>query len=63
MAIHFGFDPNCILNPFYVSNPMDDSIMAKGVYRSCVISVHGREILMNLIEWDMVVFDVILRMD
>ena len=49
VVIHFGFDPECIPD--------------RRVYRGCVILVHGRETLVDLIKLDMVDFDMILGMD
>lgn len=32
----FGFDPEVVSNPFFVSTPVGDLIIAKRVYRGCV---------------------------
>lgn len=63
MAIHFDFDPECISNPFFVSTLVGDSIVARRVYRGSVMWVHGRETLVDLIELDMLDFDLILWMN
>lgn len=34
VAIYFVFDPKCILDPFSMSTPVGDSIMAIRFYRS-----------------------------
>ncbi|XP_070043174.1 uncharacterized protein [Nicotiana tomentosiformis] len=39
------------------------TVVAKRVYRGCIISVHSRSTVANLIELDMVEFDVIMGMD
>lgn len=59
----FGFGPECILNPFFISTLINDSAVARIVYRGCVLSIGDRETLVDLIELDMVNFDVILAMD
>ncbi|XP_070004967.1 uncharacterized protein [Nicotiana sylvestris] len=48
---------------FKVSAPIGDSLIAKQVYRGCIIVVHGRSAIADLIELDMVEFDVIMGMD
>lgn len=63
VAVYFGFDPECILDPFSVSIPMGDSMATRKVYRGFVVSVCVRETLVDLIELDMVDFDVILGMN
>lgn len=62
VAIHVSYDLKSILDPFSVSTPMGDSIMAKKVYRGCVVSICSRETLVDLIELDMLDFDIILGM-
>lgn len=42
---------------------MGDSIIARRIYRDYVVSIYGRETLMDLTELDMLDFDVILGMD
>lgn len=61
MAIYFGFCPECIFNPFDISTLVDDFFLAKRVYMGCMVFVYGRKTLVNLIELDMLDFDVILR--
>lgn len=63
MAVHFGFGPECIPDSFSVSTSVGDSVVAKRVYRGCLVSVGGREALVDLIEFDMIDFDVILGME
>lgn len=63
MANYFGFDHECILDPFSISTLVGDCIMARKVYRGCVMLVHGRETLVDLIELDLVEFNMILKMD
>ncbi|WMV50577.1 hypothetical protein MTR67_043962 [Solanum verrucosum] len=47
-------------DPFYVSTSVDDSIVAKRVYRKCPVSFSHRVILVDLVELDILDFDVIL---
>ena len=49
--------------PFYVSAPIGELILAKQVYRNCVIYINHKDTMADLVELDMVDFDVILGMD
>lgn len=60
--IHFGFDIQCISDPFSMSTPVGDSIMDKSVYTGCVMLVYSRDTLVDLIELYMLDFDMILGM-
>lgn len=59
VAIHFTFHPECISDPFYVSLPMGDSMVARNVHRGCVVSIHCRKTLVDIIELYMLDFYVI----
>uniref|UniRef100_M1DIX7 Gag-pol polyprotein n=1 Tax=Solanum tuberosum TaxID=4113 RepID=M1DIX7_SOLTU len=48
---------------FSVSTPIGKSILAKRVYRDCTISENYKSTMVDLIELDMVDFDVLLCMD
>jgi len=63
MTVSFGFNSKVISNPFSVSTPVGDSVIAKKVYRVCVVSIGTKKNLVDLFELDMVNFDVILGMD
>ncbi|XP_070010346.1 uncharacterized protein [Nicotiana sylvestris] len=63
VAMEFGIEPNQLHEPFSVSTPVGESIMAARVYRCCVVMVRGRDTTTNLIELVMVDFDVIIGMD
>ena len=63
VAVGFGFEPEVIIEPFSVSTPVGDSIIARMVYRNCVMSIHSRETMADLIELDLIDFDAILGMD
>ena len=49
-----------LMKPFSVTTPVVDSVVAKRVFRSFPISFHNTITLVDLIELDMVEFDVIL---
>ncbi|KAH0709324.1 hypothetical protein KY284_010751 [Solanum tuberosum] len=59
----FDMFPDVLGKPFSVSTPVGDSIVAKRVYRGCPISLPNRITLVDLVELDMLDFDVILGMD
>jgi len=52
-----------LLEPFSVSTPIGDSIVAKMVYRRCPLSLSYIVTLVDLVELDMLDFDVILGID
>uniref|UniRef100_M1DZ46 Gag-pol polyprotein n=1 Tax=Solanum tuberosum TaxID=4113 RepID=M1DZ46_SOLTU len=60
-----GFDvlPNVLLDPFSISTIVGDSVVAKRVYRKCLVSLSHRVILVDLVDLDMQDFDVICGMD
>ncbi|KAH0664080.1 hypothetical protein KY284_029011 [Solanum tuberosum] len=60
VAMRFDVLLDVLLEPFYVSTPIGDSIVAKRVYRKCPISLSRRVTLVDLVELDMLDFDVIL---
>ena len=51
--------PDVLIEPFSV--PVDDSVVARRIFRSCPISFPNRVTLVELVELDMVDFDVILE--
>ncbi|PHT93722.1 Callose synthase 1 [Capsicum annuum] len=63
VVVHFGFGPECISDPFFVSNSVGESVVTRRVYMGCVVSIGDRETLVDLIQLDMVDFDIILGMD
>ncbi|XP_070047254.1 uncharacterized protein [Nicotiana tomentosiformis] len=63
VAMEFGIEPEQLPESFSVYSPFGESILAARVYRGCVVTVRGRDIVANLIELGMVDFDVIMRMD
>ena len=54
--------PEKLYEPFYVYTPVGESILAKRVYR-CPVSINHKNTMTDLVESDMVDFDVILGMD
>ncbi|KAH0748577.1 hypothetical protein KY290_027809 [Solanum tuberosum] len=58
----FNFDviPEQLSKPFNVSTVIGESILAERVYRDCSISVNHKSTTADLVELDMVDFDVIL---
>ncbi|XP_070050918.1 uncharacterized protein [Nicotiana tomentosiformis] len=62
VASMFGLKPE-LVKPFEVSTPVGDSVVAKRVYRGCIIVVHSRSTIADLIKLDMVELDVIMGMD
>ena len=63
VAMKFEILPEVLLEPFSVSTPIVESVVAKKVYRSCPISLSHKVTLVDLVELDMLDFDVILGMD
>ncbi|XP_033509762.2 uncharacterized protein [Nicotiana tomentosiformis] len=62
-AINLGLEPEQLSEPFLVSTPIGESVKATRVYRGCIVSVQGRSTEADLIELEMVDFDVIMGMD
>ena len=55
--------PNVLLHPFSVYTHFCDSIVLRRVYRKYRVSLSHRYTLVDLVEHDMLDFDVILWMD
>ena len=53
--------PDVLIEPFLVTTSMGDSVVVRRVFRSFPISLPNRVTLVDLVEHDMVDFDVILR--
>lgn len=62
VAFSFGFGPGSIPDPFSVSTQVGDFIVARKVYRGCMVFIFYRETLVDLIELDVADFCVILGM-
>ncbi|XP_070010175.1 uncharacterized protein [Nicotiana sylvestris] len=57
VAMEFGKEPEQLHEPFSVSTPVSESILATRVYRSYVVTVCGSDTRADLIELGMVDFD------
>ncbi|KAH0711565.1 hypothetical protein KY289_007524 [Solanum tuberosum] len=63
VANEFDVLPERLCEPFCVSTPVGESILAERVYRDCPVFINHKSAMADLIELDMVDFDVILGMD
>lgn len=63
MAIKFGICPEQLLEPFSVSTLIVESVIAKRIYRDYTISIYHKDTTADLVELDIVDFDIILGMD
>ncbi|XP_070003197.1 uncharacterized protein [Nicotiana sylvestris] len=62
-AINLGLELEQLSEPFLVSTPVGELVKVTRVYRGCIVSVQGRNTKADLIELEMVDFDVIMGMD
>ena len=60
VAVNFAISAEKIFEPFLVSTPVGESVVAKQIYKKCPITVLHKVMLADLIELDMVDFDLIL---
>ena len=63
VAMNFEVSPKQLREPFGVSTHVGEFILAKRVYHDCPISINHKNTMADLVELDMVDFDVILGMD
>ncbi|MCF6774915.1 hypothetical protein L3H44_11020, partial [Corynebacterium sp. MC-12] len=63
VAKKFHVDPELLHESYEVSTPIGASIIARKVYRSCPICILHKILPCDLVELDMVDFDIILGMD
>ena len=63
IAINFDILPDELSESFRVSTHVGESILAERVYNDCTISINHKSTMADLVELDMVDFDVILGMD
>ena len=63
VAVNFKMSLKKIPEPFLVSTLMEESVVTKQVYKKYLVTVVHRVMLADLIELDMVDFDLILGMD
>ncbi|KAH0688987.1 hypothetical protein KY289_016345 [Solanum tuberosum] len=60
---NFKRTPELLVKPFEVSTPIAESIISRRVYRNCIVTICDRDTLADLVELEMVDFDVIMGMD
>ena len=63
VAMNFEIIPEQLNKPFNVSTPIAESILPERVHCDCPIFVSHKSTMANLVELDMVDFDVILGID
>ena len=63
VAKKFDILPDILHEHFMVSTLVDELVIAKMVYRNCPIMFPNRATYVELVEFDMIYFDVILGMD
>ena len=63
VAVNFKMSLKKISEPFLVSTPIGESVVPKQVYRNFLVTVLHRVIFENLIELDIIDFELILGMD
>ncbi|MDV3185153.1 MAG: hypothetical protein Q8842_02225, partial [Candidatus Phytoplasma australasiaticum] len=63
IAINFGVNPETLAEPFSVSTPVGVSVIARKVYRNFSIIISQKVPLIDLVELEIIDFDVILDMD
>ncbi|XP_070036735.1 uncharacterized protein [Nicotiana tomentosiformis] len=61
VASKFGIELE-LIKPFKVSTPVGDPVIARRVYRDCIVVVLSRSTVEDLIEPNMVEFDVIIKL-
>lgn len=61
--ISFDFDLEIILEPFSISSPVGESIVASRVYKNCVVSIFCQDTVVDLIHINILEFDVIMGID
>uniref|UniRef100_A0A1U7Y735 Uncharacterized protein LOC104241801 n=1 Tax=Nicotiana sylvestris TaxID=4096 RepID=A0A1U7Y735_NICSY len=63
IAKKFGIEPEKLGEPFEVSTPVGESVIARYIYRGCPVKVHHRLTVADLVELEILDFDVIMGMD
>ncbi|KAF3680585.1 hypothetical protein FXO38_02229 [Capsicum annuum] len=63
VAVNFEISAEKIPEPFLVSTPVGESVVAKQVHKKCPITVIKKIMFADLIKLDIVDFDIILGMD
>ncbi|KZV27777.1 hypothetical protein F511_40230 [Dorcoceras hygrometricum] len=62
-AKKLGLEPEILCEPYRVATPTNTIIETHKIYRNCKISVNDQSFSANLVQFNMVEFDVILGMD
>ncbi|XP_070017454.1 uncharacterized protein [Nicotiana sylvestris] len=62
VAGKFGKVPEILSDPFVVSTPIEESITARRVNRGCTVKVCSRQTSVDLVELEMINFDIIMGM-
>ncbi|XP_075092520.1 uncharacterized protein LOC142172747 [Nicotiana tabacum] len=63
IAKKFGIEPEKLCEPFEVSTPVGESVIARYIYKGCPVKVRYRLTVADLVELEMLDFDVIMGMD
>uniref|UniRef100_M1DFX3 Gag-pol protein n=1 Tax=Solanum tuberosum TaxID=4113 RepID=M1DFX3_SOLTU len=63
LFIHYQRTPKLLVKTFEVSTPIGESIIARRVYHNCIVTICDRDTLADLVELQMVDFDVIMGMN
>ncbi|XP_070010562.1 uncharacterized protein [Nicotiana sylvestris] len=63
IAKNFGIEPEKLCEPFEVSTLVGKSVIARCIYKGCPVKVHHRLTVADLVELEMLDFDVIMGMD
>ncbi|XP_070012964.1 uncharacterized protein [Nicotiana sylvestris] len=63
IAKKFGIELEKLCEPFEMSTPVGESVIARCIYRGCLVKVHYRLTVADLVELEMLDFDVIMSMD
>ncbi|XP_060201828.1 uncharacterized protein LOC132630255 [Lycium barbarum] len=63
IAEKFGIAPELLSDPFSMSTPVGEPVIARKIYHGCSVVVYGRQTMADPIELQMVDFDVIMGMD
>ena len=61
-AVQFNVSPETLSEPLSVSTPIGDPVIARRVYRNCPVIVSQKVTLADLVQLEMVDFDVIVGM-
>ncbi|XP_059277631.1 uncharacterized protein LOC132031721 [Lycium ferocissimum] len=63
IAKKYGMEPEKLREPFEVSTPVGESVVARRIYRGCLVMIYHRRTIADLVELEMVDFDVIIGID